>query len=118
MPLQFGPSAEEASRAGEELENPYVRGDPNLMERGHRVYQTYCQVCHGADGKGSSPVTRRGFPPPPSLLEEQARTMKDGQMFHIVTFGNKNMPAYAGLIDTPDRWLSILYLRTLQKLEP
>lgn len=118
LPLQFGPSVEDASQAGEELENPYGQVDPNLVARGREVYQTYCQVCHGADGKGSSPVTRRGFPPPPSLLEEQARTMKDGEMFHIVTFGKKNMPAYGGLIDTRDRWLSISHLRTLQKLEP
>jgi len=41
--------------------------------------------------------------------------MKDGQMFHIITYGFKNMPAYASQINREDRWHSINYVRKLQE---
>jgi mono/diheme cytochrome c family protein len=59
-------------------------------------------------------VTQRGFPPPPSLLAEHALQMKEGQMFHVLTFGQNNMPSYASQISREDRWNAIAYVRMLQ----
>jgi hypothetical protein len=55
-------------------------------------------------------------PPPPSFLAEKTLKMKDGQMFHVVTYGQGNMAAYAGQVPPEDRWAVILHLRQLQKL--
>lgn len=60
------------------------------------------------------PVAQRGYPPPPSLLAEHAQKMKDGQLFHILTYGQNNMPSYAGQLSRDDRWNVVLYVRTLQ----
>ncbi len=117
-PLPFGSSVEESVRAGEQLFYPFDQQDPADLERGKRMYQIYCQVCHGAGGQGDGPVTKRGYPPPPSLLLENARNMKDGQIFHIITNGYKNMPSYRSQIERRERWLTVAYVRKLQEIQP
>jgi mono/diheme cytochrome c family protein len=113
-PLHYQATPESAVQAGEELRNPYAASDQAPAQRGAAVYGSFCQVCHGAGGRGDGPVVLRGFPAPPSLLAEHSVTLKDGQIFHILTFGQKNMPSYAAQIAEEDRWKVILYLRYLQ----
>lgn len=43
--------------------------------------------------------------------------MKDGQMFHVVTYGFGNMPSYAVQVSREDRWKAILHIRDLQRKE-
>jgi len=114
-PLPYAATPDDAVRAGAELTNPFAADDAAALQRGQEVYATYCQVCHGAGGLGDGPVTRRGVPPPPSLLAERARLLKDGQLFHIQTYGQANMPAYAAQVRREDRWKAILYIRQLQR---
>ncbi len=85
------------------------------QQRGAEVFANNCQVCHGPAAKGDGPVTLRGVPAPPSLLADKALKMQDGQMFHILTCGQVNMPSYATQISREDRWLVILHVRSLQK---
>jgi mono/diheme cytochrome c family protein len=113
-PLDYGPSPEEARRAGEELENP-VPATPEALARGEAVFHAACACCHGLAGLGDAPVTKRGFPPPPSFLRPESRALKDGEMFHAVTYGRKNMPAHAAQVEREDRWKAIRYVRSLQE---
>jgi mono/diheme cytochrome c family protein len=117
-PLHFGSTVEESLRAGEELSNPFDQPTESNLDRGKKMYEIYCQVCHGAGGQGDGPVTKRGYPPPASLLLDNARNMKDGQVFHMISYGYKNMPAYAGQLQREDRWLAITYIRKLQETQP
>jgi mono/diheme cytochrome c family protein len=114
LPLHYQALPADALRAGEELENPLADEAQRFAPRGAWVYANYCQVCHGSAGKGDGPLTLRGVPPPPSLLAEKALKMKDGQMFHVLTYGQGNMPSYAGQLSRQDRWSAILYVRSLQ----
>jgi mono/diheme cytochrome c family protein len=109
---QAGPA--EAQRAAEELPNPWASADAAAVARGAFVFTNFCRACHGASGRGDGPVGQRGFPAPPSLLAEHAVKMKDGQIFHVLTFGQNNMPSYASQLSPDDRWKVILFLRTLQ----
>jgi mono/diheme cytochrome c family protein len=118
MPLHFAASAEDAARAGDELLNPYFRGEAPARARGQVVYETFCVPCHGADGAGRGKVVERGFPPPPSLLAERAKGMRDGQIFHVITYGQRSMPSYAAQVERDDRWKAIVYLRALQEGAP
>jgi mono/diheme cytochrome c family protein len=43
--------------------------------------------------------------------------MKDGQIFHVLNFGQGNMSSYASQISREDRWKVILYVRSLQTEE-
>jgi mono/diheme cytochrome c family protein len=100
-------------RPAAELISPRV--DP---ARGAVVYASYCETCHGPAGKGDGRVAQRGFPMPPSLLAPKAMQLTDGQIFHVVTYGQKNMPPYAAQIDRNDRWAAIAYVRSLQRAKP
>ena len=111
-PLHYAATPDDAVRAGRELTAPSK--SPAGLERGARVYQNYCLPCHGGAGKGDGLVAMRGFPPPPSFLAEHAIHLADGQMFHIVTYGQKNMPSYAAQVSAEDRWHVIAYVRSLQ----
>jgi mono/diheme cytochrome c family protein len=110
-PVHYAATPEDAVRAGRELAVPPGAS----MERGTHVYQVYCQPCHGGAGKGDGPVAMHGFPPPPSLLADHAKRLSGGQMFHVVTYGQKNMPAYAAQVPVEDRWSVIAYVRSLQQ---
>jgi mono/diheme cytochrome c family protein len=115
MPLHYRATPEDALRAGEELHSPLKGDDVRARERGASVFANYCQVCHGPGGKGDGPAAQRGLPPPASLLAEKALRLKDGQIFHILTYGQGNMASYAGQLSREDRWHVILHVRALQQ---
>ena len=127
-PLHFTATPEDAIRAGEELRSPF-QGNSSSMgatdartakaaERGATVFANFCQPCHGLSGKGDGLVVAKGYPAPPSLFADNARNIKDGQMFHILEYGQKNMPSYAAQISREDRWNVIAYIRSLQAQTP
>ena len=113
LPLHFAATPEDAVRAGVELSNP-IAGDERALARGQKVFESFCTPCHGAGARGDGPATARGVPPPPSLLADKTVTMKDGQLFHVLTYGQNNMASYASLISREDRWRVIQYVRSLQ----
>jgi mono/diheme cytochrome c family protein len=116
VPLHYEGTPQDAVRAGEELTNPYSMDNARARERGAFVYTNYCQFCHGPQGKGDGPVSKRGMPLPASLATaDNPVKMKDGQMFHVLTFGWRNMPAQAGQLSQEDRWKVILHVRSLQQ---
>ncbi|MCP4190023.1 MAG: cytochrome c [Planctomycetaceae bacterium] len=119
MPLHFEATKEDALRAGEELQNPYADVDPKELQdsikRGGDRYRVFCISCHGATGAGDGPVAKRGFPPPPSLLTGNSPKMKDGQLFHILTYGGQtSMPNFAAQLPPAQRWDVINYVRSMQ----
>jgi mono/diheme cytochrome c family protein len=117
-PFNYAPQPlSEATRAGRELKNPLSLSSPHDRKLGASLYATYCQCCHGPTGMGDGPVSRRGFPPPLDFLKPQAIDLKDGEMFHILTFGKGNMPPHALQLSPTDRWAVILHVRALQSNE-
>jgi len=115
LPLHYEATPEDAQRAGLELENPFAGDDAGAVARGEFVFNTYCQLCHGASGVGDGPVASRGFPTPASLLAPNARSIADGRIFHVVTHGQGNMPGHASQIEPEDRWKVTLWVRHLQQ---
>jgi mono/diheme cytochrome c family protein len=111
-PVLFGPGPEEATRAGRELTNPLADNEL-VRKRGDIAFQRWCSPCHGREGAGDGPVTRK-FPRPPSLVAPHARGLADGQLFHIVTFGQGVMPPYGQAVMADDRWKIVRALRALQ----
>ncbi|MGI9627243.1 MAG: c-type cytochrome [Longimicrobiales bacterium] len=112
---------EDALRALEELTSPL---DPESDEyqqailRGSTAFQIYCTACHGGGGAGDGPVAKRGFAPPPSLLTGNSLKMKDGQLFHILNYGQASMPPFAGQLSPARSWDIIAYIRDLQAKNP
>jgi mono/diheme cytochrome c family protein len=113
--LAPGPEGSELARA---LVSPFAEPDEEELTRGTEVFTNYCLLCHGGGGLGDGLVAKRGFPTPPSLLAPHARELTDGQIFHLITVGQGNMPAHAGQLDPLDRWRAVLKVRELQAATP
>jgi mono/diheme cytochrome c family protein len=114
-PLPYRATTQDAVRAGMELVNPFAATNSVALDRGAVLFNRFCLPCHGATGAGDGTVAKRGFPPPPSLTADHARQMKDGQIFHVITYGQGNMPAHAAQISADDRWRAVLRVRQLQE---
>jgi mono/diheme cytochrome c family protein len=112
---EAGNSLDDARAVGQKLANPLPYTMENL-QRGRKVFTSFCAACHGTRGEGDGPVVGPNrFPAPPSLNAEQARGYSDGAIFHIVTRGTGKMPPYAPMIDPEDRWQAVMYVRALQR---
>ncbi len=114
QPFDYAATPEDAARAGRELINPLAATDAKALARGQQVFATYCTPCHGATGAGDGMVAKRGFPPPPPLTAANAVGLADGQLFHIMALGQRNMPGHAAQITVSDRWCCVLFLRRMQ----
>jgi mono/diheme cytochrome c family protein len=114
-PFHYGKGDAEGERAGRELTNPYHRDQPTL-DKGKLLYETYCQVCHGAEGKGDGPIASK-IPPPSAYKSDRVMGFLPGRIFHVITMGSNKMPSYAAQLSPDDRWLIVNYIRAvLQEL--
>ncbi len=113
-PFRYGKGPKEALRAGRELKNPLQPTEKNLA-RAKQLFETFCAVCHGPKGVGDGPIIGR-FPNPPNLLAKHGKGLKDGNIFHVITYGQgKLMSSYANQVRPMDRWRLVMYVRKLQK---
>lgn len=103
----------EGLRVTDGLANPVTRTEAGL-DRGRRIYDTYCSVCHGATGGGDGTVSGRlGYVP--ALTMDFVRQRSDGYIYAVVRHGRGLMPRYGDKIrDVNDRWLVVNYVRSLQ----
>jgi mono/diheme cytochrome c family protein len=114
-PFHYDKGEPEAERAGRELVNPF-HPTPATLEKGKALYQIYCAVCHGEQGKGDGPIASK-IPPPPSYKSDRLIQFPPGRIFHVITLGSNKMPSYAVQLAPEDRWLVITYIRAvLQEL--
>jgi len=111
-PVHYQATPEDALRAAAELKSPLE--PQKAKERGAVVYQNFCTPCHGGALRGDGAVALHGYPAPPNLLGEKSMKLAEGQMFHILTFGQKKMPSYASQLTANDRWSVIAYVRSVQ----
>jgi mono/diheme cytochrome c family protein len=116
LPFHYGPGDPEAARAGRDLRNPY-HPTPQTLQEGRALYQTYCLVCHGKNGKGDGPVADK-IPHPPSYTSDRVLQFPPGRLFHVITLGSGKMRPYAAQLSADERWKVVTYVRTsLQGLE-
>ncbi len=87
-----------------------------VLSEGKELYETYCQVCHGADAKGGPNMLGPQAPLPPDITHPAYASRADGFYFHRITFGKLPlMPGYGHATDRVERWKIVHYVRTLQK---
>ena len=86
------------------------------LARGKERFGIYCSMCHGESGLGDGIIIERGLIQPPSFHESPVLNFPDGQIFHAITNGARNMQSYKQQIPVKDRWLIVNYVRHLQKI--
>jgi mono/diheme cytochrome c family protein len=109
--FHYGPGEPEAIRAGHEVSNPF-RPTPEILDEGQKLFQIYCQVCHGAEGKGDGPLAGK-IPPPPSYKSARVLAFPPGRIFHVVTMGSGKMQSYATQLSYDERWKVVTYVTTV-----
>lgn len=102
--------------------NPVVADEASIA-RGKATYETSCQLCHGAAGKGDGPFSGFLVQFPPSNLvkaDSNARVISDGAIFLTITDGIEGrMPALKDNMPTAEmRWDVVNYVRHLQATNP
>lgn len=78
-----------------------------------RLYNINCGICHGEKGQANGPLSTKvgGIA---NLTLDIYKAMKDGTMFHSLTYGKGVMGSYASQLNRQQRWMVIKYVRTLQ----
>lgn len=85
-----------------------------LLDRGEERFGIYCAPCHGPLGDGNGITTKFGMNLIRNLVDEYAMKQPDGQIYQTITHGKGAMGGYGSVIDIPDRWAIVAYLRVLQ----
>ncbi|MEW5853017.1 MAG: cytochrome c [Myxococcota bacterium] len=83
------------------------------LRRGQERFNIFCAPCHDRSGSGKGMVVQRGFPPPLDLAGDRVRGLPDGEIFHVISNGVRNMPAYGAQITEADRWAIVTWVRVL-----
>jgi mono/diheme cytochrome c family protein len=107
-PYPYPDTPDGYEQAGEEWSSPLTSND-QTFERGKEVYEIYCIVCHGPNGKGQgSLVTGGAYGGVPAY---QTLNIPEGKMFHTLTYGKGVMGSYASQITPKERWQVICYIK-------
>jgi mono/diheme cytochrome c family protein len=81
------------------------------LKNGEQIFNTYCFVCHGKEGKGDGPVIKRVLSDEPYYPAVVART--NGYIYAYIRYGGRSMPSYSESI-TPGGADVVNYVRKLQ----
>lgn len=86
---------------------------PAHGQDGSALYKSKCAMCHGADGKGDTPVGKKmGVH---DFASPEVKAMSDGDLTQIITKGKNKMPAYAGKLKESEIKGLVAYIRHLAK---
>jgi mono/diheme cytochrome c family protein len=94
------------------LKNPIPETEESLAE-GQLLYERFCQHCHGETGKGDGLVGKM-YKGVPVYSSDALKTMNDGHIFHVITYGKNRMWAHGSQISPADRWKIVQYVHQLQ----
>lgn len=92
--------------------NP-VKPTPASVRQGEELFNVYCAVCHGPEGRGGMPM-EKALAGIPKFTPQLLRRESDPHMFSMVSTGHGPMPGYAEALKPEERWHVVNYLRTLQ----
>jgi mono/diheme cytochrome c family protein len=99
--------------------NPLPKLDAKQYLEAARLYVINCGICHGEKLDGNGPLYKGGdgpFPAKPAALLGDPRymAMKEGTMFHSITYGINTMGSYASQLSTEQRWMVVHYIKEKQ----
>ena len=110
MPYRLGKDDLEAAAS---IPNP-LPDTPEILKEGKRLYELYCDHCHGTGGKGDGTLSEKvlGIP---SYSSPAKRDLTEGHVFHVITHGKGLMGAHGSQIDAERRWKIVKYVKQLQQ---
>jgi mono/diheme cytochrome c family protein len=94
------------------------------LERGKRLYLSYCASCHGVDASGKGPVASALKQPPPDLRRFQAKAgqspaeelrKKIAGDLSLPVHGKSDMPVWGRILSRADINNLVKYLESIQR---
>jgi mono/diheme cytochrome c family protein len=98
--------------AEELLMNP-LEATPAVVEQGRTLFETYCVICHGRDGRGGGRLGKY-FMKVPDLSIAEIQAYPDGLLYSVIREGGFNMPGYAESLGAQERWAVVHFIRSLR----
>lgn len=94
--------------------------DYSKSYEGHKVFNTYCFICHGVSGKGDGPLAKKLDTRPANLTNDARLSKKsDKDIYRIiegtVKHGNSNMPKWRVAISPSQIKGLVSYIRFLHR---
>ena len=86
-----------------------------FVKKGQEKYTIYCAVCHGDSGNGNGVTTNYGVAGSMNYHDDRVRQMPDGEIYHIIVNGVRQMKGYGDKLNAEERWAVVAYVRALQK---
>ncbi|MFY0672287.1 MAG: cytochrome c [Bacteroidia bacterium] len=102
------------AQAGEELSNP-VSLDNYSLQEGKRLYNLYCDHCHGEKGDGNGSLVEAGKIPPMGEYYGKLADRAAGSIYHTITLGKGIMGSHASQLSPDQRWLITSWVQIMQK---
>jgi mono/diheme cytochrome c family protein len=82
--------------------------------RGKELYDIYCGICHGNNGKGQGKLVKRekilGVP----SYDDAGRAITEGSIYHTIYYGKNAMGSYANQLNEEERWQVVDYVLNLK----
>ncbi|MBS1573423.1 MAG: cytochrome c [Bacteroidetes bacterium] len=83
------------------------------LERGKKLFNQVCAVCHGEGGDGQGPIVQSGaYSGVPNYKDRQVTV---GSVHYVLTNGRNAMGSYAGQLNPGDRWRVAMYVMSAFK---
>lgn len=109
--FEYKNTNEDYERAKVELLNPLEASEINL-EKGKELFDIYCAICHGNDGKGQGTLVKRekilGIP------NYADREITEGSIYHVIYYGRNAMGSHANQLNEEERWQVTAYVQKLK----
>lgn len=120
IPRGFTPFPYENNAMGDSLasafwKNPLEHSDA-IEEEGKFLYDRFCVYCHGTkgDGNGKLVESQKYAAVPPDYAKRRAEgLLTDGHVYHVITYGIRNMGSHASQMSPEERWKVIEYVQRL-----
>jgi cytochrome c6 len=80
--------------------------------KGADVYKAKCQMCHGADGKGQTPMGKSMKLK--DLGSADVQNMKDSELKTLIENGKGKMPSYKGKLTNAEIEDVVQHIRTFK----
>jgi len=88
-------------------------------DRGKKIYDTQCAMCHGAKGDGKGDVVEEMKISPPDFTKpETLEKRTDGELFAIIGGGSETMPGQGTRMPDTRKWNLVNYVRELSGKHP
>jgi cytochrome c5 len=111
---------DEAYSTGVSADGVYAARNPEpftaeLLRQGQTKFNVYCAPCHDRTGSGRGIVPSKVVWVPGDLHDARISNFVDGELYHIISYGRRTMPAYRYQMNEKERWAVVAYIRALQR---